>query len=430
MNTHFRTLLLGLLAAFAPKSIADPSTFAGNPPWWASRGVIDANATPKDSAALNQGQLKKMATEAFAECSLKLSHFARPTGVSDPLKDLIDSWSTAANLDYAAITAGHVKQLAAQFYDRFAEIGLYPRTNPRTYPWSPGGELDYSMANAGQLKHLFRFFLPINPLTNTIEIDKDTGFLCHDGAFSINLPTIPDLGENPVITWRQGRGPGAERWKIALLSLVPDVDIGPSPGYALIAGGSPATAGICVAGKYEFGANIEFPNGGGVGLVTANIEVKHVPPSIEPVLPGDTGINYAFGAAISAATQPDENDDYFWIAKYDICNAVQVPAFSSCSAIPVPVEFRERTLPDQVHSFSMASNSSGMCAVYLRFTVPPKTRLLIAGPCCGTPNTEHPEDSTFLELATGSATDFAYGDVKCQNTAAAVTFYIKLVRVN
>src|SRR4030095_306284 len=140
----------------------------GIPAWWSSRGVLTADSA-NDFAALNQGQIKNLATAAFDEMNAKLVGGAGP-GVTD----LIKSWfkiDAAGNFlldaqgkripkvspgtnDFQAVTQGQLKSIAEVFYNRLISIGY---TNG--YPWSTDTSDDQShaVANLGQAKNLFSF---------------------------------------------------------------------------------------------------------------------------------------------------------------------------------------------------------------------------------------------------------------------------------
>jgi len=110
------------------------------PDWWLSRGIIDLDATvTNDFSAVNQGQLKHVATMAWDEFNLL------PGGADiQPFDFAVES------NNYAAVNVGQLKSTVAPFYDR---IGM---TN--NYPWSgSSNDTDYAIANIGQVKNLFSF---------------------------------------------------------------------------------------------------------------------------------------------------------------------------------------------------------------------------------------------------------------------------------
>ena len=61
-------------------------SFAAPPGWWANHGVIDTNQSANDFAAVNQGQLKNLATSAYLEMEINFSD----GGAGDALDALIN----------------------------------------------------------------------------------------------------------------------------------------------------------------------------------------------------------------------------------------------------------------------------------------------------------------------------------------------------
>jgi len=123
---------------------------AAQPPsWWTDRGVIDTNATPNDFAAVTQGQVKNIATNAYLEMEDVLPQFG---GAGTAVSNLVFSFTDQGN--YQPANLGQLKAVAAPFYDRLIAIGY--STN---YPWagSTNAPNDFAMANIGQLKNLFSF---------------------------------------------------------------------------------------------------------------------------------------------------------------------------------------------------------------------------------------------------------------------------------
>lgn len=139
------------------------------PAWWAARGVIVPGKSPDDFAVLNQGQLKNLARAARDELDAHL-----PGGAGQAINNLVESWSTAdaQAANYAAVNAGQLKALGAQFHDRLAKVGF---ANPGVYPWTDGTAAadDFAPVNIGQAKSVFSF---------DVAADSD-----HDG--------IPDMWE-------------------------------------------------------------------------------------------------------------------------------------------------------------------------------------------------------------------------------------------
>ena len=131
---------------------------ADAPAWWAERGVINLStaATPDDYAAVNEGQLKNIAKQAYEV--MKARGLINP---NDTTNRLVQTWEfidPAIGDDYAAVNIGQLKNVAAPFYDLFISLGA--RVN---YPWvgSPKQADDYALANIGQVKNLFSFSITL-----------------------------------------------------------------------------------------------------------------------------------------------------------------------------------------------------------------------------------------------------------------------------
>ena len=147
--------LAGIAAIFLPLVL-----LGADPGWWAERGVKTSGANPSDYAAVNQGQVKNIASAACDELNASL-----PGGAGDAVNTMISAWRAVASgtsqvsassvNDYAAINLGQLKNIAKPFYDRLIEIGYTDH-----YPWLSDSNAvanDYAMANIGQVKQLFAF---------------------------------------------------------------------------------------------------------------------------------------------------------------------------------------------------------------------------------------------------------------------------------
>lgn len=136
--------------------------WAAGPAWWTERGVLNPAATADDYAAVNQGQVKNIAKQAYEEIKAKL-------GSAGSTLDAIWANPATSTDDYAAINVGQLKNVAKPFYDRLAEIGYtgQPLTAGSSYPWSNATTAadDYALANIGQVKNLFSFSISV--LVNT-----------------------------------------------------------------------------------------------------------------------------------------------------------------------------------------------------------------------------------------------------------------------
>jgi hypothetical protein len=130
---------------------------AAIPQWWITRGVINTNLPPDNYAAVNQGQLKHIAYQAFLELEEKL-----PGGAGDMLKEnVIPDFFQFTNGHYAPVNGGQLKNVAKPFYDRLIEEGY-----AQSYPWTEtkADDANFAMVNIGQVKHVFSFDLDnLNP---------------------------------------------------------------------------------------------------------------------------------------------------------------------------------------------------------------------------------------------------------------------------
>jgi hypothetical protein len=142
------TVGLRVVLALALLAIAPFWLWAQAPAWWTERGVLTPGAMSDDYAAVNQGQVKHIAKQAYEEFKERLPN--GPGGV------LYNKWNDPAESadDYQAINIGQLKNVAQPFYDVLISVGLAD-----AYPWS-GTPDDYALANMGQVKNLFSFKIP------------------------------------------------------------------------------------------------------------------------------------------------------------------------------------------------------------------------------------------------------------------------------
>ena len=181
------------------------------PSWWADRGVVLPGAATNDFSAINLGQLKNMATNAYEELQ---SSLAAVGGAGGAVSNLVNSFSNENN--YAAANIGQLKTVAQPFYDRLIEVGMVTNV-----PWTSalGDDSDFSVANIGQMKNVFSFDFAADAdgdgLSNGEEIndigtdplDADTdddGLTDGDEAneFGSN-PLVADPWPEIVILWPQ-----------------------------------------------------------------------------------------------------------------------------------------------------------------------------------------------------------------------------------
>ena len=111
------------------------------PTWWVTYGVLNTNALDmiNDYAAVNQGQLKWIALQAYSAMTSKYGE------VSSTISNRIGSFTSDDN--YQAVNLGQLKWLAKPFYDDLQ----------RSYPWRETNTNDYAVANIGQVKNAFSF---------------------------------------------------------------------------------------------------------------------------------------------------------------------------------------------------------------------------------------------------------------------------------
>jgi len=154
-------VLLSLLLLVLVPLIA----IAGTPPsWWTSPDVI--NGTANDYAAINQGQLKNLATKAYQHLQANLAgNPVWSTTAGTNLTTLVTATLSSTNsaYNYSAVNLGQLKTIAKPFYDVLNSVGYTNSVHTSTngYPWT-GHEAqanDYAMANIGQAKNLFSFDL-------------------------------------------------------------------------------------------------------------------------------------------------------------------------------------------------------------------------------------------------------------------------------
>jgi hypothetical protein len=134
------TAVAALLLLARPAAAAEPS-------WWNARGVVSRDGTrvTNDYAALNAGQLKWLATNAFDELEANL-----PGGAGTSVRALVSGLAPSNN--YAAVTAGQLKAAALPFLERLIEAGALGGL-----PWTAdtGDDVDFAAVNVGQAKNAF-----------------------------------------------------------------------------------------------------------------------------------------------------------------------------------------------------------------------------------------------------------------------------------
>lgn len=184
------------------------------PAWWTVRGVLSANAMD-DYAAVNQGQLKWIAWQAYLEMEEKLAGGA---GVN--ITTMVQGWkvANAQRDDYAVVNAGQVKTIAKLFYDRLIEIG-----EASSYPWERSGRAtdNYVLVNIGQVKQLFSFELSGETQRLMGDLDgngiPDAWEMTHFGRTGVD-PFGDEDGDgiSNWMEWFQGTDPCRDEDRVAM----------------------------------------------------------------------------------------------------------------------------------------------------------------------------------------------------------------------
>ncbi len=205
------SLRVGLSLALTALVVIPALLWADAPAWWAERGVLKPGATPDDYAAVNQGQVKNIAKQAYEEMKAKL-----PTGAGSTLSAIWETPATSTD-DYRAINLGQLKNVAEPFYARLQELSYtgQPLASGQTRPWS-GTADDFALANVGQVKNLFSFDLSaLAPANNNILVllsgDQQVGLSGQvlPQALTVrvlNEQGIPVAGVSVVFTVTTGSG--------------------------------------------------------------------------------------------------------------------------------------------------------------------------------------------------------------------------------
>jgi hypothetical protein len=167
-----------LLCASAPA--------ADYPSWWTSNNVITNVASTNDFAAVNAGQLKWFATNAYDELDEVL-----PGGAGTNIENIIKSFSLTNN--YYAVNIGQLKYTAKPFYDRLIAVGY---TNG--YPWTATttDDVDYAAVNIGQVKYVFSFDLTVDNDSDGLANWVETG--------TSNFVSQLNTGSNPNVSDSDG----------------------------------------------------------------------------------------------------------------------------------------------------------------------------------------------------------------------------------
>ncbi len=138
--THKIAVATPFFLAVVSLAFSQPAEY---PQWWFDRGVVAMNTIEtNDYALVNQGQVKWIAANAYAE--LQTNGYG-----SQNLDDAISGFSSE-NGNYSLVNCGQLKHLASLFYDA---LGLY-------CPWAiaPLDRNDYDPVIIGETKYAFAFY--------------------------------------------------------------------------------------------------------------------------------------------------------------------------------------------------------------------------------------------------------------------------------
>ena len=184
------------------------------PSWWGVRGVVLSGAATNDFSAVNLGQLKNMASNAYNELEVGFSGVG---GAGSAISNLVHSFSNVDN--YAVANLGQLKAVAEPFYDRLIEVGM-----AIDYPWTAAtnDDSDYSVANIGQLKNVFSFDISADAdgdgLTSGEEVNEY-------GTAPLDIDSDNDGlldGYDIVVYWEDSR---YELWANAGISYIEDTGL-------------------------------------------------------------------------------------------------------------------------------------------------------------------------------------------------------------
>jgi len=196
-----RLLIAGAICIGVPLLLLAGSEPPG-PSWWynpslTTTGKPVVSGSANDYAAINQGQLKNIASAAAAEFD--------SLGYSGSYDGMVAKWKTPTSKtnDYSAANIGEVKAVAQPFYDKLAELHY---TGPpltwaqwgQKYPWDgfQGTINDYAIANIGQVKNVFSFVVPVFALS----ISPSVVAVPLNGQASLSVSVSDQFGDSMNIS--------------------------------------------------------------------------------------------------------------------------------------------------------------------------------------------------------------------------------------
>jgi C1A family cysteine protease len=175
------------------------------PEWWRIKGVTEIDPpSANDYVAINQGQLKHTATQAYAEFASRLAGLDLSA-----ISNRVSSFSSSNN--YSAVNLGQLKHVAQPFYDVLWTNGItnaWPSgMTSGPYPWSEQSlpEQNLAIVNQGQLKYVFSFDLDYDSDGDGISDYYENQYgLDASNAFDAFLDPDGDMVPN-LYEYRNGR---------------------------------------------------------------------------------------------------------------------------------------------------------------------------------------------------------------------------------
>ena len=166
----------GTTVLAVPITLANP----GAPAWWDSANPAEdvlTGGAAVDFGMANQGQLKAIASRAYAQLAVEFPDIATATDEGIALAAYVSGFQTSSG-NYEPLLQGQLKHAATLFYDA---IGAATGKGEIGYPWAKniGDDRNHSPATVGQVKLAFSFPQPLlgaifNEPPNSVVITSPT----------------------------------------------------------------------------------------------------------------------------------------------------------------------------------------------------------------------------------------------------------------